>query len=62
MRLFYSEPFFDPIRRFRDIKVFLENIFQKTLYLENGESDQKLFLNKKDAELNYASFLFRTLF
>ena len=41
MRLFYSEHFFDPIRRFRDIKLFLENIFQKTLYLKNGESDQK---------------------
>ena len=62
MRLFYSEHFFDPIRRFRDIKLFLENIFQKTLYLENGESDQKLFFNKKDAELYYASFLFKTLF
>ena len=42
-RLFYSELFFDPIRRFRDIKLFGENIFQKTLYLKNGESDQKEF-------------------
>ena len=42
-RLFYSEQFFDPIRCFRDIKLFLENIFQKTLYLENGESNQKKF-------------------
>ena len=62
MRLFYSKHFFDPIRRFRDIKLLLENIFQKTLYLENGELDQKIFLSKKDAELNYASFLFRTFF
>ena len=61
-RLFYSKLFFDPIRRFGGIKLFLENIFQKTLYLKNGESDQKRVLNKKDAELNSASFLFITLF
>ena len=39
--------FFDPIRRFRDIKLFLENILQKALYLKNGESDQKEFWIKK---------------
>ena len=43
MRLLYSENFFDPIRRFRDIKLFMENILQKTLYLKNGKSDQKEF-------------------
>ena len=52
---FLFRPFFYPVRRFRVIKLFLENIFQKTLYLENGESDQKEVLNKKDAELNFAS-------
>ena len=53
---FLFRTLFCPIRRFWDIKLFLENIFQKTLYLENGESDQKIFLNKKDAVLNYAFF------
>ena len=43
LRLFYSEHFFNPIRRFGGIKLVLENIFQKTLYLKNGESDQKKF-------------------
>ena len=42
-RVFYSKQFFYPIRRFRYIKLFSENIFQKTLYLKNGESDQKKF-------------------
>ena len=46
-RLFYSEPFFDQIRRFRDIKLFGENIFQKTLYLKNGEMDQNKFCIEK---------------
>ena len=61
-RLFYSSHFFDPIRRFRDIERFWENIFQNAQYLENGDSDQKSFTNKKDAELNFASFLFITFF
>ena len=38
---FFTKFFFYPIRRFRDIKLFGENIFEKTLYFENGESDQK---------------------
>ena len=62
MRLFYSNYFFDPIRIFRDIKLFLENIFQKTLYLKNGKSDQKEFWIKKAAKFNFASFLFKPLF
>ena len=62
MRLFYSLHFFDPIRRFRDIERFGENIFQNAQYLENGESDQKGVTNKQDAELNSASFLFVILF
>ena len=61
-RFFYSEHVFDPIRCFRGIKLFLENILQKTLYLKNVESDQKKVLNKKHAELNFSSFLFRTFF
>ena len=49
VRLFYSVHVFDPIRRFRDIERFLENIFQKAQYLENGDSDQKSITDKKDA-------------
>ena len=40
----------DPIRHFRDIERFGENIFQNAQYLENGDSDQKSVTNKKDVE------------
>ena len=62
MRLFYSKHFFDPIRRFRDIERFWENIFQKAQYLKNGDSDQKSVTNKKDAEVNCASLFIRDTF
>ena len=47
MRLFYSLLIFDPIRRFRDIERFLENIFQNAQYLKNGESDQECHEQKR---------------
>ena len=114
MRLFYSEHFFDPIRRFRDIKLFfgkyfaksalsqkrwirskksfkkkrrgikfrvffIQNtflirfailevlsffwkIFSKKRSISKTVHQIKKVLNKKDAELNFAPFLFRTLF
>ena len=61
-RLFYSKLFLIRFAVF-EIERFLENIFQKkALYLENGESDQKIVLDKKDAKFNCASFLIKTLF
>ena len=62
MLLFYSERFFDPIRRFWDRAFFGKYFPNKAYYLENSESDQKHVLNKKDAEFNSASFLFKIFF
>ena len=59
---FYNTHFFDPIRQFRDIENFWENIFQNTQYLENGDSDQKNLMNKKDAGLNSTSFFIHNNF
>ena len=53
--------FLDPIHRFLD-RAFFGKYFPKNALSHKRRIRSKRVLNNKDAELNFASFLFKTFF